>query len=401
MNVVSHEWTKQEHAYLRDLVEKSEKNEWGKFADDMTAQFGHEFTYEQVRSYWRTNIQHTPSAKQFEQVIEYKEDGSVYVEDLVEIYNERDKTPERILEMLGFKTDAWEAPNFKLAKWNQHNKEDGTVDLYSVKIDLKPKQKELTPEDMVEMVQTIEPKKIDLQIKEIPNQYLLINLYDPHFGLNSFEDYEQLQKDLADLILNGYAEILFILGGDFLHVSNFNNETEAGTRIDDTSVSDSVKWAIEFLYPLLELALEHCPNVKLTYLKGNHAPVPDYMFTLLVQQKYPDVEVDAEIKEYKHTWLGEHSIFSHHGNIRKTTNRLLDVIVSEFAQEWGQSQSRYLITGHFHHEKSLSTAGMTHYQVMSPSKQSSYDKQMGYVDSESGLMLFTFDEEKRRRVDYL
>lgn len=394
-------WTRQEHAYLKQLVEVADRNEWGKFAKQMTEQFGRSFNNEQVRSYWRMNIRNTPSAQAFEDVVEYKEDGTVYVEQLVEIYNERDKTPERILEMLGFDADTWEAPNFRMSKWNQHNKTDGTVDLYSVKVSLKPKEPELTPEDMLEIVQEIEPKHIDLQVKEIPNQYLLINLYDPHFGLNSFEDYKQLQKDLADLILNRYAEVLFILGGDFLHVSNFNNETEAGTRIDDTSVEDSVKWAVEFLYPLIELALEQSPNVKLTYLKGNHAPVPDYMFTLMTQQKYPDVIVDAEIEEYKHTWLGEHSIFSHHGNIRKTTPRLLDVIVAKYAKEWGESQSRYLITGHFHHEKSLSTAGMTHYQVMSPSKSSSYDKKQGFVTSETGVMCLEFDDVRRTAIYYL
>ena len=91
----------------------------------------------------------------------------------------------------------------------------------------------------------------------------------------------------------------------------------------------------------------------------------------------------------------------HHGDKRKASNKIIEVIVSEYAKEWGQAESRYLVTGHLHFEKSLSNAGITHYQVMSPSKPSSYDKRMGYLTSEDGLMLIEFDDVKRSAIYYL
>ena len=50
----------------------------------------------------------------------------------------------------------------------------------------------------------------------------------------------------------------------------------------------------------------------------------------------------------------------------KNPEKLHQVITAKFSKEWGESQSRYLITGHFHHEKSLSFAGLTWYQVAKP-----------------------------------
>ena len=403
MNVVSHEWTKQEHAYLKQLVEKSEKNEWGKFADDMTAQFGHPFTYEQVRSYWRTNIQHTPSALQHKEVREYKADGSAYVEDLVEIYNERDKTPERILEILGFDSKHWEYPNFKISKWNQHNKEDGTVDLYSVKADLKPKQIEVTPEDIAEIFKGIEPRKVPLLLDEVPKMYLLIPLYDMHFGLNSYEEYLIYLQKIKDIVMNGYAEILIIVGGDFLHVDNNLMMTEYGTRIDDVPIEKMKKDAARFVVELVNFCLEHSPKVKLTYLPGNHAPSNDHslLYGMGVGNVFEDLEVDLSMDEMKHDWLGGHSIFSHHGDKYKKLEKVYEVITGKFPKEWGESISRYYVTGHLHTEYALVKSLLHAYRVMSPSKATTYDKKGGWDMTESGMMLFEFDDIKRRHVHYL
>jgi len=107
------------------------------------------------------------------------------------------------------------------------------------------------------------------------------------------------------------------------------------------------------------------------------------------------------VEEVKHTWLGNCSLFLHHGDKIKNVKRLHEVATSKFAKEWGVSESRYLITAHLHHEKSLSFGGLTHYQLQSPSKPSSYDKDYGFDTSEEGVMLFEFDKYKRKTIYYL
>lgn len=113
-----------------------------------------------------------------------------------------------------------------------------------------------------------------------------------------------------------------------------------------------------------------------------------------------------DLKEEGYSWvqianrLGYPSMDSVRGKVRHT-ERYKEMVVAHFGKEWGESKSRYLITGHFHHEKSLSFAGLTWYQLQSPSKHSSYDKTYGYDTSESGQMLFEFSETKRSAIYYM
>lgn len=273
---------------------------------------------------------------------------------------------------------------------------------YQSKIVVVPKKKELLAIDEIrKCFDDIEPRRIELSCDDLPKDYLLIPLSDMHFGLNSDEDYKDLQKEIADKILNTYEEILFTIHGDYFHVDNFLNTTEKGTRIDDVDFREGIQAGYRFIVPLLELALENSPNVKVVYLKGNHAPSVDFMFVDALEKRYSQIEFDTTLDEFKHAWLGTHSIFMHHGDKVKNPTKLHGIMTAHFAKEWGESQSRYLITGHFHHEKSLSFAGVTWYQLQSPSKHSSYDKTNGFDTSETGQMLFEFSETKRSAVYYV
>ena len=263
------------------------------------------------------------------------------------------------------------------------------------------KEPEITAEDIERVLSKLKPRKIELSCEEIPEEYLLIPLSDMHFGLNSKHDYNALQREIADRILNRYEEILITLHGDYFHVDNLLNTTEKGTRIDEVDFDASIEDGFNFILPLLDLALENSRKVTLVYLKGNHAPSTDFVFVKALQKLYTQIKFDLKFDEYKHARLGPHSIFLHHGDKIKNPERLHQVITAKFSKEWGESQSRYLITGHFHHEKSLSFAGLTWYQLQSPSKPSSYDSTYGYDISESGQMLFEFTKYKRSAIFFV
>lgn len=310
-------------------------------------------------------------------------------------------TPEELIELHGFNPKDFQLKSVTSNEWTTPTNGE-TYYNYQSKIIVAPIiKKEIGIEEIKEFFSDIKPKKIELSCDELPKDYLLIPLADMHFGLNSDKDYEVLRREIADKILNQYEEILFTMHGDYFHVDNFLNTTEKGTRIDDVDFKAGVKAGYNFLLPLLELALENSPNVKVVYLKGNHAPSIDYMFISGLERMYPQIEFDTSLNEFKHAWLGMHSIFMHHGDKVKNPNKLVEIMVSHFGKEWGESQSRYLITGHFHHEKSLSFAGLTWYQLQSPSKHSSYDKMYGYNTTESGQMLFEFTETKRSAIYYI
>ena len=186
-----------------------------------------------------------------------------------------------------------------------------------------------------------------MSCEEIPEEYLLIPLSDMHFGLNSKYDYAALQREIADRILNRYEEILITLHGDYFHVDNLLNTTEKGTRIDEVDFDASIEDGFNFIMPLLDLALENSRKVTLVYLKGNHAPSTDFVFVKALQKLYTQIKFDLKFNEYKHARLGPHSIFLHHGDKIKNPEKLHQVITAKFSKEWGESQSRYLITGHY------------------------------------------------------
>ena len=332
---------------------------------------------------------------------DFHDDGSIGSQIRVRQKTKKVFTNEELVKLHGFDPKEVTLKSATSNEWTTPTNGE-TYYNYQSKIVVVPKKKELLAIDEIrKCFDDIQPRRIELACDDLPKDYLLIPLSDMHFGLNSDEDYKDLQKEIADKILNTYEEILFTIHGDYFHVDNFLNTTEKGTRIDDVDFREGIQAGYRFIVPLLELALENSPNVKVVYLKGNHAPSVDFMFVDALEKRYSQIEFDTTLDEFKHAWLGTHSIFMHHGDKVKNPTKLHQIMTAHFAKEWGESQSRYLITGHLHHEKSLSFAGVTWYQLQSPSKHSSYDKTNGFDTSETGQMLFEFSETKRSAVYYV
>ena len=309
---------------------------------------------------------------------------------------------EELLRMNNLDPDEFELLRIRRGKWSVTIKDGQRKWNFQSRIDAKPRDKgEFTPEQMAKVFESVKPLDIPLLTDEVLDQYLYVPLADMHFGLNTLFDYADLQCEIAEVMKNGYAEITLSINGDYLHVDNFLNTTERGTHVGEFNHIQAVNDGYDFLIPLIKCALENSPNVKLVYLKGNHAPAQDYMLIQGIKRLFPQISVDDSLTEVKHTWLGTHSLFLHHGDKIKNIKRLHEVVTSKYAKEWGSSQSRYLFTAHLHHEKALSFGGMTHYQLQSPSKPSTYDETYGFDTSESGLTLYEFDKQKRRAIYYL
>lgn len=313
-------------------------------------------------------------------------------------------TQRELLELHSLDPDGWVVVNAKSNEWSTSG--DEPFYNYQSKLSVRPKTAmDLTPKEIIEQFKNLRTVTYDYKLKDKHvSDYLLIPLADMHIGLNSFEDYEQLQSDIIHIIKNGYKEILFLQLGDFFHVDNLN-----GTTVNQTNVVNGLEFDFKrmiedgdrFIQPLLKEALEHAKIVKYVYSKGNHASSPDFMFAHGIKMRYPQIKVDDEIKEFKCTMLGKNAILQHHSDKVKAFSKLVSVFYANYGYEMGSASNRYLFTGHFHHEKSLSDAGITHYQVQSPSKHTSYEKDFGFNTSESGQMIFEFDENKRKGIYYL
>lgn len=353
--------------------------------------------YSEIKQHQSTKQQKSETRYQKKDI---KADGSIGSEIKIGRKNKKVFTDEELLRLHGFDPEIFKLKSITSNEWTTPIA-GSTYYNYQSKIVAVRKEPEISAEDIKKVFESIQPKEIKLSEEEIPKEYLLIPLADMHFGLNNQYDYAALQREIADRIMNRYEEILITLHGDYFHVDNFMNTTEKGTKVDDVDFSQSIKDGLNFIAPLLELALKNSPTVKVTYLKGNHAPSIDFMFMFALEKLYPQVIFDEKIEEFKHVWLGQHSIFLHHGDKVKSPTKLHQIMVSKFRKEWGESKSCYLITGHLHHEKSLSFAGVTWYQLQSPSKSTKYEEDNGFDTSESGQMLFEFTEHKRSAIYYV
>ena len=226
-----------------------------------------------------------------------------------------------------------------------------------------------------------------------------------HFGLNNTETFDNITNYIFNKFSSGnqYEKVVISIHGDFFHTDNFKSTTEKGTQLDTADFQNQIASGIIWLTTVIDYIISSTlpgdeQEIEIIYLKGNHAPSIDYMLMEVLKQRYMDVHqlrIDSSLKELKVSQFYNVSLFMHHGDkIRQ--NKLISNIVSNYSSIWGRTTSRYIFTGHFHHEKSLADSGAVWYQLSSPSEHSKYDKDYGFATAPSEQMVFEFDSHKRR-----
>lgn len=363
-------------------------------------EFGTDFTYSGLRTkYMREKDNWKPSVDPVEETtyretIKYHEDGSVTKNTLIEIANGTEMTPTFLLRAHGFKPSVWRMIDCDNSVWNQHNKEDGTVTLYSSKIRVKPKEDGYDLEELMEAIKqvptyTIEPPTIDNET------YLNIPLADMHFTIATYDDYKQTQSDIIHLIQKGHKEILFILGNDLFHHNDHRNRTASGREIEQGDIIQAWEDAKLFYYPLLEYALNHSEKVKVMYIKGNHSESMEWAFVQMLKERFKQVQFDDEFKERKVTMLGLNYIGATHGD-KKKMQSLTENFAVEFPLEWSKAKTRTVYTGHLHHERVIDKGGVILRQLPSGIKADQWHEDKGYTTAHKRFLVheFTYDKEK-------
>ena len=108
--------------------------------------------------------------------INYKT-GERTVHQLVEIFDETDKSPEKVMDMLGYRQGVWELTNFNLTKWG---KEDSPM--YAAKVMLKPDKIGIDWGALGErLADRVAPKEPTAPHNVDSDRYLVIPLFDLHF----------------------------------------------------------------------------------------------------------------------------------------------------------------------------------------------------------------------------
>lgn len=86
-------------------------------------------------------------------------DGTVEAQKIVNLSPKEKASPDRVLEILGYDPYEWELVMMSFSNWQQHTKEQNTKELYAVKFKIKPKTKELNPNEMLDIIDNVLIKK--------------------------------------------------------------------------------------------------------------------------------------------------------------------------------------------------------------------------------------------------
>jgi len=255
--------------------------------------------------------------------------------------------------------------------------EDGNVKLQWVKTKTDEETRQSALLEAIELAaESYQPvPKVKAPRKHRDSDLLnVLPLGDPHLGLYSWmeESGEDWNTDKAERILLQAAdwaiesapdaETCLILNlGDFFHSDNKGNTTTKGTQVDvDTRWARVLVIGYNVMIRMTERALEKHKHVIVRNVIGNHDDHTAMALSVAMQAAFRNnPRVTIEMSPSK-TWRMVHGkclIAATHGDTVKG-QRLQDVMVCDWAKEWGETEHRYWYLGHVHHTRKVELAGV-------------------------------------------
>ncbi|OHR73995.1 hypothetical protein HMPREF3291_05260 [Bacillus sp. HMSC76G11] len=363
--------------------------------------------YQEGFTYWSItkklgrldHTQHPVKNTEYKETIEIQPDGTHKSDKLLQMSSEQSKDKNYLLRAHGYDLNEWELISAKSNIWNSYSKQDGVMTLYSSKITVKPKVSGFDWDGLLRKIETIPSKLIEPQyITDIG--YLNLPLFDMHFGVSSYEYYKPTQERILGLLLNGYKEVLFIIGQDLLHNDNFKGQTANGTQIDKVDMERAWEEAMLFYVPLIETALEKCKRVTIKYSKGNHDESMSWAFVQCLKVRFPQAIVDTSFKERKVHMLGLNFVGMNHGDKKKEQN-LNENFSTEFPIEWSKAKTREIFTGHLHHERVLDKGGAVLRRMPTANEIDGYHDDHGYTTAHKRFEVLEYSEDAVKRIHYV
>ena len=200
------------------------------------------------------------------------------------------------------------------------------------------------------------------------------------------------------------AVVLF--GGDYFHSTDKTSATPRSKHPLDTDgrwpkVFDA---GAECAIATIERAALHHPFVEVAVLEGNHDEDAIVALRYLLHfyfLKSPRISVS---KSAEIAWYRRHGLVllgATHGHTMKPQG-MVNMLVSDRAQDWGQTKFRHFFFGHIHHETAREIAGVRVESFQSPAGKDSFNAAHGYRSGRS-LTSVTFHtkhgEDNRQRVN--
>ena len=291
--------------------------------------------------------------------------------------------------------------------WAKTKSADGTS--YSVL--LKPEKQEEVEniwEDIRDRLNEIEPlPEIKAPVLPHPGFANVIPIFDAHLGMRadkelSGEDYNlniatQKLRSRAREVLERMpkAAITYIVnGGDFTHADDDTNLTPKHKHpLDvDSRHYKTIDASVEVLSELIETALQHSEKVELHSIPGNHDPKTWFVTVFALAERFrdnPRVRIEKNPVEFFAFKWGKNLICGHHGD-KRAAKDLVMFFASEYPEMWGETEHRYMFTGHHHRLKAEDFPGMK-WECVRPFCHRDYFAASHAYPDNSELQGITFD----------
>lgn len=389
-------WTTEKHNFLLELVDKHNRK-WKIIAEEMTKQFNEIFSSEQCRSRWRNNrhkLDEINPKDKYGVKTTKNADGTIETDRLIAISKEQLKDDKYILKAHGY-DNSWEIVSHQFSMWNHFNRElTSPKTLYASKIRVKPKEDGFQWDELLEVVQKVPKAKIRPKHNIAKgNEYLVLPLYDMHFGISDYEYYMPTQSKILQLLTNNYKEILLIIGQDLFHNDDFRGRTSSGREIEKVDMVKAWNDAVLFFEPIIDEAISRKSKVSIYYSKGNHSETVEWTFVQRLKARYPNCYYDDSLKERKVHMLGNNFVGMNHGD-KKNEKKLPENFATEFPKEWSKATTRTAYTGHRHVELVIDMGGIVIHRMPTRNIVDGWHDDMGYTTGHKRFKIIEYNENE-------
>jgi hypothetical protein len=240
---------------------------------------------------------------------------------------------------------------------------------------------------------------------------------DPHFGMfawgeESGEDFDLkiAERDLCTAVdrlvdtVPACDEALIVNLGDFFHADNQAGTTTKGTGVDtDTRWAKVLRVGVKAIRQCIESALRKHNHVTVINAIGNHDEHTAMFLSVALLNIYENesrvtIIATPTIKHYYR--FGKNLIGVHHGHTIKMQDLPFQMAVDR-AQDWAETQFRYFLTGHIHHDSKKEVGGVIVESFRTLAAKDAWHTSMGYHagrDMKSILFHKEFGEVERHTV---
>ena len=399
---------------------------WQELTDLVNETFGTDLKKDAVRGRHRRELKSdsgfnlTPQNLNAESE-EYKSNGDVILNKNVYFQAGVTKTPDLILEKLGYDANEFELCEWRFGTWEVAMKDiDGEptkTECCTIRAKVKPLVN-ITEKDLLEInkeiiTKNVKPLKLD-PIKQ-DNEYdldklMVLSIADLHFGsyankIDSGYDYnldiqKNMFKNLIQEVINKQglvqaSELLYVVGNDLINFDSGNQTTAKGTVIENCSnFKETYAVVLEEEVRALKTLRQYFDKINVLMCEGNHDKTLNYTLYLNLMTLFSEDEVFNFSEDFRKTqafkW-GNTSLFLDHGD--GNYKRLVQQLSNIFPEIYGGTKYRHCLLHHLHSkETNFELNGIEAHRLSSLKPTDKYEFNNAFI-GDPKQEIFIFDKE--------